>query len=302
MMDARWASDITPIAARVKYVLIQPSWHNDRDTALVDIQTSVNSMVAKAVTDGIIPVLVVPDPSSAIASNPGTYQAHYDALCAWVRTFPLVLDGGAVVSDPWDRYSIRPDYHLSAVDAVHCNFTGNKAKARAFANATFWDFPRPSAYQKITTNTYTAPTTTAYGPVVSASSSAPLGYTTGAGGSGPQGTSKSTGVTLNKITGQITMHNAALAAGAAVSFTFVNSTIAATDIVLVTIASGATANAYTVNVTATAAGSCRVQLTNISGGSLGEAVVLNFAVIKGASATHWQSRPLGNFEEYPLAV
>jgi lysophospholipase L1-like esterase len=163
MMDARWASDITPIAARCKYVLIQPSWHNDRDTALVDIQTSVNSMVAKAVADGLIPVLVVPDPSSAIATNPGTYQAHYDALVAWVRTFPLVLDGGAVVSDPWDRYSLRPDYYLSDADQVHCNFAGNKAKARAFAAATFWDFPRPSPYQKITTNTYTAPDLSIYG-------------------------------------------------------------------------------------------------------------------------------------------
>jgi hypothetical protein len=41
-----------------------------------------------------------------------------------------------------------------------------------------------------------------------------LGYSTGAGGAITQGTSKSTAVTLHKVCGSITMHNAALAAGA----------------------------------------------------------------------------------------
>ena len=110
-----------------------------------------------------------------------------------------------------------------------------------------------------------------------------IGYAPGAGGSVVQATSKSTGVTLNKLSGQITTNAAALAAGASAAFTLTNSQIAASDTVLVTIASGATSGSYVVQVEATAAGSCRIQLRNVSAGALSEAVVLNFAVIKAAN-------------------
>jgi hypothetical protein len=114
-------------------------------------------------------------------------------------------------------------------------------------------------------------------------SAAKLGYGTGSGGTVTQATSKSTGVTLDKPTGQITMNNASLAAAAEVSFTLTNSVIAATDVVVVSIASGATAGAYSVQCDATAAGSCRIGVGNRSTGSLSEALVLNFVVIKGAT-------------------
>jgi hypothetical protein len=110
-----------------------------------------------------------------------------------------------------------------------------------------------------------------------------FGYTTGAGGTVTQASSKSTGVTLNVPSGQITMNNAALAAAAEVSFTLTNSTIAATDVVMVSIASGATAGAYSVQCDATAAGSCRISVGNRNAGSLGEAIVLNFVVIKSVA-------------------
>ncbi len=111
-----------------------------------------------------------------------------------------------------------------------------------------------------------------------------VGYTTGAGGTVTQATSKATGVTLNKTTGTITMNAAALAATTSVGFTLTNSLIAATDVVLVSIKSGATADSYTVTVDAVAAGSCRISLRNVTAGSLSEAVVLSFAVIKGVAA------------------
>ncbi len=119
---------------------------------------------------------------------------------------------------------------------------------------------------------------------IKSSGTAGVGYTTGAGGTVTQATSKSTGVTLNKVSGQITMNNAALGSGSSVSFTLTNSTIAATDIPLVAIATGATAGAYRIIVDAIAAGSCQISLTNGTGGSLSESLVLNFCVIKGVSA------------------
>lgn len=111
-----------------------------------------------------------------------------------------------------------------------------------------------------------------------------VGYATGAGGTVTQATSKSTGVTLNKACGQITMNNASLAADSAVSFVLTNSKIAATDVVRVCVQSGATLLAYLAQVDAVAAGSCTISLRNLSARALGEAVVLNFAIIKGVSA------------------
>jgi hypothetical protein len=120
-------------------------------------------------------------------------------------------------------------------------------------------------------------------PLLGSAESA-VGYSTGTGGTITQATDKSTGVTLNKRCGQITMNNAALAAAAEVSFTLTNSVIAATDVVMVSIASGATAGAYSVQCDATAAGSCRISVGNRNAGSLGEAIVLNFVVIKSVAA------------------
>jgi hypothetical protein len=111
-----------------------------------------------------------------------------------------------------------------------------------------------------------------------------VGYSTGTGGTVTQATDKSTGVTLNKRCGQITMNSASLSAAAEVSFTLTNSVIAATDVVLVSIASGATAGAYSVQCDATAAGSCRISVGNRNAGSLSEAIVLNFVVIKAVAA------------------
>jgi len=111
-----------------------------------------------------------------------------------------------------------------------------------------------------------------------------IGYTNamngvGGGGSVTQATSKSTGVTLNKACGQITMNNAALGAGAEAVFTVTNSTVTAYDVPVVAIASGGTSGSYVVSVAAVANGSFDIVISNVSAGSLSEAVVLNFAVI-----------------------
>jgi hypothetical protein len=119
--------------------------------------------------------------------------------------------------------------------------------------------------------------------ITSSSASAGIGYATGAGGTVTQITNKSTGVTLNKITGQITLNGAALAAGAIVSFTLTNSSIAAGDIVIFNHISGGTVGPYLVNAQS-AAGSALVTVRNTSAGSLSEAIVIAFAVIKAVTA------------------
>jgi len=111
-----------------------------------------------------------------------------------------------------------------------------------------------------------------------------VGYGVGAGSTVTQATNKSTGVTINKICGQITMNGAALAAAAEVMFTVTNSTIASTDVVIVNHASGGTAGSYLVGISNIASGSFNISVANLSTGSKSEAIILNYAIIKSVSA------------------
>lgn len=110
-----------------------------------------------------------------------------------------------------------------------------------------------------------------------------FGYSTG-GGTVTQATNKTTAVTLNAKSGQITMNNASMSSNTTAGFTLTNSFVAATDVVIVNIASGATADGYILTVDAVAAGSCRISVRHNSGGALSEALVLNFVVIKGVTS------------------
>ena len=106
-----------------------------------------------------------------------------------------------------------------------------------------------------------------------------FGYTAAAQGTVTQATDKSTAVTLNKPAGRITMNGAALAGNTAVTFTLNNSFISSNDIVVVNVSAGGTAGAYTTYVSSMTTGSAALTLRNLTGGSLSEAVVLNYAII-----------------------
>lgn len=107
-----------------------------------------------------------------------------------------------------------------------------------------------------------------------------IGYTAAAQGTVTQATSKSTAVTLNKSAGRITMDAASLTTATNATFTLNNSFISANDTVVLTISGGqATPGSYNVFANSLGAGTVSITLRNISGGSLSEAVVINFALI-----------------------
>jgi hypothetical protein len=112
-----------------------------------------------------------------------------------------------------------------------------------------------------------------------------IGYATAAEGVVTQLTDKSTGVTLNKSAGRITMNNAALGGATAVSFILTNSLISINDTIIVCISSnttGSAAGAYTTYVSYLAAGSALITLRNLTAAtSYSEAVIINFAIIHG---------------------
>lgn len=125
--------------------------------------------------------------------------------------------------------------------------------------------------------------TVAYGiySLADVSISAAFGYIaagTGAGGTVTQTISKSTTVVLNTYTGQITMNAAALLNSTSISFTLTNSRIAANDMLVLQQRSGTIG--YFISAVC-AAGSASVTIRNQSGGSLSEAIILQFFLLKG---------------------
>lgn len=121
------------------------------------------------------------------------------------------------------------------------------------------------------------------GSVLSSSPSGGIGYAAGAGGTVVQATSKATGVTLNTAVGTITMNGAALNTGTIVSFLLTNSTIAGTDLLLINHINTGTLGGYTINGRC-GVGTASIDVRNNTGGSLSEALILQFAVFKGANS------------------
>lgn len=113
-----------------------------------------------------------------------------------------------------------------------------------------------------------------------------IGYVTGAGvgGAVSQLTDRTTAVTLNKLTGTITGQATSLAASTATSFTVNNSFVAATDVVVLSVVSGPTANTSLFSVAATGAGTFVIRISNVNTATADTgAPVINFVVIKGAN-------------------
>jgi hypothetical protein len=107
-----------------------------------------------------------------------------------------------------------------------------------------------------------------------------LGYATGSGGTVTQSTSRTTGVTINKTNGAIVLFSDA-GSGTYQTFTVTNSTVAATDVVIVSQKSGT--DPYKIFVTNVSASSFNITFATASGTTT-EQPVFNFAVIKAVVA------------------
>lgn len=116
--------------------------------------------------------------------------------------------------------------------------------------------------------------------ILSSHATAGVGYASGAGGAVTQATSRTTGVTVNKAAGAITLVSAAGSTTPA-SFTVTNSAVAATDVVVLSQKSGT--DKLSLDVTAVGAGSFEITF-NTKSGTTTEQPVINFAVIKAVAA------------------
>lgn len=216
--------------------------------------------------------------TDAVASPPYSFELDPDTGVAWsgvANTLAFVCGGAAVVTvsavgifapngavgAPSHTFSGDPDtgVYRDAADSLALTTGGGNRMVIASIGADFTVGVR------------------------SGHATQGIGYLTGAGGTVTQATDKSTGVTLNKATGAITMNGASLAGGAIVSFTVTNSAVAAADFVDAIHASVGTPGTYAVEVTSIASGSFTITVSNRTGGALSEAIVLRFIVFKAAS-------------------
>ena len=122
------------------------------------------------------------------------------------------------------------------------------------------------------------------GSIKSNSPTSGIGYSSVAGGSVTQITSKSTSVSINKICGKIISNTESLAAGSSKSFYVNNSTVEAGDTVILT-SQGGTTSFYTATPFNVTSGQFAILLTNLPVGTTqSEAVTISYAVIKAASS------------------
>ena len=125
------------------------------------------------------------------------------------------------------------------------------------------------------------------GSLLSSSPSAGVGYSPGAGGAVTQITNRTTGVTLNTISGQITTVNNSLAVETGAAFVVTNSAVGLHDVVALSIQSGSNSGNTSVITQVTTAGSFTILVSNnnAAGGTAETgAIIINFVVLKGASA------------------
>jgi hypothetical protein len=107
-----------------------------------------------------------------------------------------------------------------------------------------------------------------------------LGYTASTYGTVTQTTNKSTAVTLNTVTGRITMDDASLPQNSAVTFTLNNSELGGNDVIILNIAGGGTPGSYALDLCCNQVGSALIKLRNTTNNSLAEPVEILFAIIK----------------------
>lgn len=109
-----------------------------------------------------------------------------------------------------------------------------------------------------------------------------VGYGVGAGGTVTQTSGKTTGVTLNKPSGQITMASGVLAGGSNATFTLTNSTVRNTDVMIINHVSGGTLGAYDFFPICNT-GTANIIIVNRTAGNLNEQPVIRYVVIKGST-------------------
>jgi len=233
-------------------------------------------------------------PNSVVLTNDGTRMFVCGQSGDDVNVFDLTTPWNITTAVYTGVVSVAAQEN--GPNGIYVRPDGSKLYVVGSTNDTVYQYSVPSISFELTgTTNINGSATVAQDLVVNGTATATtfqanaaLGYAVGAGGQVTQGTSRTTGVTLNKATGEITLFPAGLAGHAADEFTLTNAAIGANDVVLVSVKSGVvigTRKYYQLGVVTTAAGSCVIAVGNLNNSAISsETPVLQFVVIKGAIA------------------
>jgi len=147
-MDARWATDITTIKPRCKYVIIQGGI-NDINTGrtLAQMQASVQSMIAKALADGFTDYVLPNITPNSYCDNDAAKETLRLQYNAWLlATYPTKCkDIASVVADATVSKRLRAEYYG---DGIHYGGAAKFAVATYLASVCGFVFESPTAYQQ----------------------------------------------------------------------------------------------------------------------------------------------------------
>jgi len=245
--------------------------YNDMQPHFDDID-----LVAAAIASGDLPTIIDDADTSALKTwSSEKIDSEIDIHNKTAKTTPVDADE-FMTADSTSAWSLKKISWASIkttlktyFDTLYLSLIGNQTIAGIITFTTSPIVPTPTTSGNVITMDNIIQKT-AVG----------IGYGTGSGGTVTQATSKSTSVTLNKPTGQITMNNAPLAGGASIVFALNNSLITLNDTITVT-STGLGQN-YKVSAYLASAGLVGIRVDNITAGSLSDALVINFTVKKGA--------------------
>jgi len=217
------------------------------------------------------------DQADAGTDNPQVWRA---AALALTQAFNMLRNHFSA----WARGFVEAADAPAARTALGASTVGSNVftAADAAAARTAIGAAAAGATVNLTGDQTVAGLKTFLGGHLSTSAAQPIGYGTGAGGTVTQITNKATAVTINTPSGYIITHNAALAGGASVEF-FVNNNTVDVNACAV-IAHPRIDGNYSVVVTNAHNGVFRLRLTNLTGGSLSNAVQITFMVIRGVGS------------------
>lgn len=166
----------------------------------------------------------------------------------------------SLAANPTTNLQATTKQYVDAADALKLNKAGDTMTGALIVNST------------IASNS----------TILATGNSSKIGYTSG--GSVTQAGAKTNPVSLDRPTGTIIIHNAALAANTSVLFNLNNNLIQVNDLLLVTHISGGTVGAYNINAYIVGDFIGGIWIRNITSGSLSESLTLQFMLLKSAIA------------------
>jgi hypothetical protein len=217
-------------------------------------------------------------------------KGHNGTTYVRSAAFVALADGNVVNGEVPGKVIISTKNYAGTLDN---SFTFNSRgvfeapviKHTPFADATARDVGMSAGAGMIVYNTALAQFQGYTSAWFSVLTSDKIGYTAGVGGAVTQINTKSTSVTLNKISGQITTHTESLGGNTTVIFDVLNTTVSQTDTIIINMkSSGTHLGDYQCWIASIGNNTFTVALRNMSGSVYAEAVTMNFAVIKAVAA------------------